>query len=644
MAGRLFTEMQKLNGQFEDFIKLQTEAKKQAVQATEAAEKALKKETATIKALNLTYNKKGKLVRNGKVLVNEFGQEVNRVGEVVSNFNKRTTVLTKAIEDLNNQGKSFEIFSKQTRKAYMDAGGNMFEFLAEAIAGTREEITIFGQEGAKIRKVLYGFFPPGAFRALNRASSILQAIGSATRRASRSTQDYKDDIEKLKTAQSKLNKDTQEEEYNNLQQTIDKMREDMRQSGGNIIGTTVKALGKIPRLGKFTSERRGLVREIAESNLRTEGISSIEEAQKRRKENKGKGLFNVDIRTGDYTDMSRKAKDEREEYKMLSESLAPLFMDETFYSGIALGIQNSPMVKILSGMRTFLTKAGLFFRKIFSKDFAKKIMSFVGLGIRFMFGMLIYATLFFTLLYFFRRPISNALSAIGKLVKEQLPAFKESMMNSFNLIKDSFMDIYNGFKDGDLLQVFEGSWGVAWGGLSAAFKVLLAVGTVALVGLGAFIGDFFMRIYEWLEQTWTAFWNGEWRTVLKKIGIAVAVLTVLFVGWPAIIGAAIIGGVVALAKFLRDKFLIIPFMANGGVAKGGLTVVGERGPELVNLPRGARVHSNAESRRMGGTVNNFNITINAKDSSKAEMRRMADEIGRMINSKINRSTSSSTLR
>lgn len=644
MVGRLFTEMQRLNEQFEDFIKLQTEAKQQAVQAAEAAEKALKKETATIKALNLTYNKKGKLVRNGKVLVNEFGQEVNRVGEVVSNFNKRTTVLTKAIEDLNNQGKSFEIFSKQTRKAYMDAGGNIFEFLAEAIAGTREEITIFGQEGAKIRKVLYGFFPPGTFRALNRASSILQAIGSATRRASRSTQDYKDDIEKLKTAQSKLNKDTQEEEYNNLQQTIDKMREDMRQSGGNIIGTTVKALGKIPRLGKFTSERRGLVREIAESNLRTEGISSIEEAQKRRKELKGKGLFNVDVRTGDYTDMSRKAKDEREEYKMLSESLAPLFMDETFYSGIALGIQNSPMVKILSGMRTFLTKAGLFFRKIFSKDFAKKIMSFVGLGIRFMFGMLIYATLFFTLLYFFRRPISNALSAIGKLVKEQLPAFKESMMNSFNLIKDSFMDIYNGFKDGDLLQVFEGIWGVAWGVLSAAFKVLLAVGTVALVGLGAFIGDFFLRILEWLGQTWTAFWNGDWKTVLKKIGIAVAVLTVLFVGWPAIIGAAIIGGVVALAKFLKDKLSIIPFMANGGVAKGGLTVVGERGPELVNLPRGARVHSNAESRRMGGTVNNFNITINAKDSSKAEMRRMADEIGRMINSKINRSTSSSTLR
>ena len=152
MAGRLFTEMQKLNGQFEDFIKLQTEAKKQAVQAAEAAEKALKKETATIKALNLTYNKKGKLVRNGKVLVNEFGQEVNRVGEVVSNFNKRTTVLTKAIEDLNNHFPPCAIFSKPRRTATLSCGGNMVEFLAEALAGKSAEITIFGQEGAKIRK------------------------------------------------------------------------------------------------------------------------------------------------------------------------------------------------------------------------------------------------------------------------------------------------------------------------------------------------------------------------------------------------------------------------------------------------------------------------------------------------------------
>ena len=41
---------------------------------------------------------------------------------------------------------------------------------------------------------------------------------------------------------------------------------------------------------------------------------------------------------------------------------------------------------------------------------------------------------------------------------------------------------------------------------------------------------------------------------------------------------------------------------------GGLALVGERGPELVNLPRGSDVYSNQDSRGMGGgTVNNWNF-------------------------------------
>ena len=79
-----------------------------------------------------------------------------------------------------------------------------------------------------------------------------------------------------------------------------------------------------------------------------------------------------------------------------------------------------------------------------------------------------------------------------------------------------------------------------------------------------------------------------------------------------------------------------------------MAVVGEEGAELVNLPRGSRVFNKDDTRKLlqnsRQTVNNFNITVNAKDSSKAEMRRMADEIGRMVSSKINRSTSSSTFR
>ena len=50
-------------------------------------------------------------------------------------------------------------------------------------------------------------------------------------------------------------------------------------------------------------------------------------------------------------------------------------------------------------------------------------------------------------------------------------------------------------------------------------------------------------------------------------------------------------------------------LATGGVSPGGMTLVGERGPELVNLPGGSRVYSNQDTRGMmgGGTTVNLNI-------------------------------------
>ena len=74
-----------------------------------------------------------------------------------------------------------------------------------------------------------------------------------------------------------------------------------------------------------------------------------------------------------------------------------------------------------------------------------------------------------------------------------------------------------------------------------------------------------------------------------------------------------------------------------------MAVVGERGPELVNLPRGSRVHSSTQSRKMTSSSNVFNITINARDTSDAELRRIADKIGNMVNNKVNRRTGSGTL-
>jgi len=44
----------------------------------------------------------------------------------------------------------------------------------------------------------------------------------------------------------------------------------------------------------------------------------------------------------------------------------------------------------------------------------------------------------------------------------------------------------------------------------------------------------------------------------------------------------------------------IPAFAQGGRSRGGLALVGERGPELVDLPRDSRVYTNQQSRNMAG--------------------------------------------
>lgn len=61
---------------------------------------------------------------------------------------------------------------------------------------------------------------------------------------------------------------------------------------------------------------------------------------------------------------------------------------------------------------------------------------------------------------------------------------------------------------------------------------------------------------------------------------------------------------------------------------GGLTMVGERGPELVQLPRGSRINSASETRNMQGSgqvTNNFNINGYNKDP-----RQLAQEIAKLM--------------
>ena len=84
-------------------------------------------------------------------------------------------------------------------------------------------------------------------------------------------------------------------------------------------------------------------------------------------------------------------------------------------------------------------------------------------------------------------------------------------------------------------------------------------------------------------------------------------------------------------------------LAEGGkISRSGLALVGEKGPELVTLPRGAQVHSNSASKAMASSVTNH-ITVQVTGrvgASDTEIRDIANKVAREINTRMNRTSTS----
>ena len=115
----------------------------------------------------------------------------------------------------------------------------------------------------------------------------------------------------------------------------------------------------------------------------------------------------------------------------------------------------------------------------------------------------------------------------------------------------------------------------------------------------------FDKVQEWVGKIGDALGNigGGIKGIVESIG-----------GKVKSIGSSIGSGVKSVAKKLK-------FWATGTPsAPAGLSVVGERGPELVNFRGGEQVLNNRNTQKalagMGGNTNEFNVNFyNIKDTS-----------------------------
>ena len=133
--------------------------------------------------------------------------------------------------------------------------------------------------------------------------------------------------------------------------------------------------------------------------------------------------------------------------------------------------------------------------------------------------------------------------------------------------------------------------------------------------------------------------------ILSGIASLATLLFAILVGlWGGLLQAVysmvsdIFGG---LWRWISSGFGLFGGKATGGSAQGW-TLVGEKGPELINAGRASHVYSNQQSKQMlGGNTNNFTIQVQGSmGSSDEEIRRLADKLGREINMRVNRSSSS----
>ena len=229
---------------------------------------------------------------------------------------------------------------------------------------------------------------------------------------------------------------------------------------------------------------------------------------------------------------------------------------------------------------------------------------------------------------------------IAKAMWESVSFFAGIIWGGLSLIGEGIYEVFQSFKKGgSLWDLLGGVWKIIKGVFVVLLGILGLLVVTALVFLGGLLLTVLRKMETWAGKTYQKIYKSI-HNIMFIAGLILIVIG-LFTALPFVIGGIIIAAIGLILEAIN------PF-ASGGVTGSGLSIVGERGPELVNLPAGSRVHSNADSRKMvssGGGGNNITVNVQGRiGASDSELRQIAEKVGRIINKEINRTTSSGTTR
>ena len=282
-------------------------------------------------------------------------------------------------------------------------------------------------------------------------------------------------------------------------------------------------------------------------------------------------------------------------------------------------------------------KASLWYKNFDMKKWSQGVGNNLKLMGQFFMRMLFYFTVIITgafLVYRSLKAIQPSLEKGFSMMRDAFNYLSVIAAWGLGLVGDGIENIRSGFASGDYLEVLVGVFQI-WGGL-----IVTGIGIVVAV-IGALLAGIAGTLLGQYDDTKSIAYNVATvvRTVLY-LGAAIAIISAAILGWPAFLVGLFLGGLGILVDTLIAKFTNF---ASGGVTGQGMQIVGERGPELVKLPRGSRVYDNQKSIKMlsgGGTTNNITIQVTGRvGASDSEIKDIANKLSREMNNRMNRTGS-----
>lgn len=273
------------------------------------------------------------------------------------------------------------------------------------------------------------------------------------------------------------------------------------------------------------------------------------------------------------------------------------------------------------------------------------MMGYFKTALRMLGKVMLYASLFGLVVFLIHKSgvIQNIVSFFGWM-RENMPEWFADFEKYFGMIFSGLYDFFIGWfnffhaaftGDGEKLQealgqIISGTGNFLVGVIMTAFTAIIT----AMVAVAGSI----------IKNLWDIAMGAE--SIAGTIGGAVGGIAGGYAGMKT--GAAlgsffgpvgtVVGGIAGamIGSQGGGNLGVMAGDALMGMHTGGLTpmagnyLVGERGPEMINLPAGAKVTPNNQMRNSG--VNNITVNVNGRlGASDSELREVAQRVGRMIN-------------